>query len=307
VAAPVALAAALLLHRPRWHALAFAAAYAASLAALLGTCRLVFGEAFFANTLFHGAVGGIEAMPALKEFAALVPLVPAIASVGYLVFCGKGGLRRRFLPLYVVTGSFIAATAFRSGGSRAYFFDLVTALALALGCAWPRIEAALDSPGSALGRRAKTLALFAAATLLALGTVSALNFTYDWVKLKGGWGEGRHAARREMFESDGMVLSTHAGYDVGTPGFNFTTDPHRLGQLLEMGVVSRETILKAVEAHAFSGVIMPAEGTRFGVFDEQLKSAVRRHYSYMKTVEKEEYYTVRMSRTLRPEAPERKR
>ncbi len=296
--APAAVFLALVFSKSWREAARFLVAYVLAMAAGFVLAGLLFGRAYFVNTLFYGVKGTFSIWGGTRSLAVTLALYPlAFCAVGWVLARGKGATRL-VVPLYAALGTALAFTSGRAGGSRAYSFDLAAALALSVGLTWPRVASFFAEPS----RRVPALAvavLFIQMAMVPFGAFSGLDLRARWMLWKGAPARGVYAARKASFERKGMVLSGYTGYDVGTAGRNFTTDPHRLGQLLQVGVLSREPIKAAVKSKAFSAVIIPAPGRGFGILDERLKAAVRENYRRTLTLEGEEYYILPQARPQR--------
>ncbi|MCD6406140.1 MAG: glycosyltransferase family 39 protein [Planctomycetes bacterium] len=298
VLAPAAVLLALVLSRSWREAARFLATYILAMAAGFALAGLLFGRAYFLNTLFYGVKGTFSIRRGARSLAVTPALYPlAFCTVGWMLARGKGAARLA-VPLYAALGAALAFTSGRAGGSRAYSFDLAAALALSAGLAWPRIAGFFAEPS----RRVPTLAvavLFIQMAMVPFGAFSGHDLRAKWMLWKDAPARGVYAARKASFERKGMILSGYTGYDVGTAGRNFTTDPHRLGQLLKTGVLSREPLEAAVEKRTFSAVIIPGRDRGFGIFDQRLKAAVRENYRCTLTLEGEEYYILPQTRPQR--------
>ncbi len=299
--APVAVIIALALSRSWRRVLFFTVSYVALMALGFAVAWFALGKAFFVNTLSYGVTGPFYLTAAVRHVGATVVFYPAafLAAAGAL-FDRKRPLLRFLLPAYLLLGGMLAFTAGREGGSKAYSFDLAVVLALSLGLFWPRIEAFLTAPRAPRAATAVALFVFLQLGAVSLGVAEIVEFGETSRMLRGAWPEGKHSARRAFFAREGLVLSRYAGYDLGAPGRNFTTDPHRLGWLLEAGVVDRAPLVDAVKSRMFSAVVIPIGKSHWKIFDEDLKAVVRENYSLQRTFGNDEYYLAPASTAAAP-------
>jgi len=293
VLAPLALVAGFLLSREWRRAGGFLALYAAFMGAGFLIAYSAFGPAYFINTFGYGVTGGFDLYLAVRAVGAIVALYPLFFVAAGAVAAGERGQLRIALSGYVLAGLVLTFLSGRSGGSRAYSFDLALALALSAGCAWPFFERFLERPLRPAVAAAVVGAVCFQASLVGAGVAREMNIPWLLTRAGGGWGEGRHAARRALYERGGMILGRYPGYEFGTPGRSFTTDPHRLSELFKAGVVDRRPLEEAVAEGAFSAVIVPAPQSSWGIIDDRLMRLVESRYEPIGQRDGEKYCVLR--------------
>jgi hypothetical protein len=274
VLAAAAAFAALFLEGRRGEAILSFGGFCAVCGAALGACVALFGPAFVLNTFTYASVAPIELAVSLVRIfqvvaAAFVPFL-AWTALAYRS-CTE---RRYLLPvLYTGFGLVFALASGREGASRAYMFDFVAGMAIAVGLAWPAIcrqvrSAALFSPIMAIATA--QLALIIAAPL------------YGLPRMGGPSPDARlrDAAIREAYLAapHGIVFSYRMGLSLGTQSENLAVDVFKLSQLVRAGVLPREVLLGPIRDKLIAMVIMPVRASEDSLFPGYLRDAILRAY-----------------------------
>ena len=150
---------------------------------------------------------------------------------------------------------------------------------------WPEVSRRLCARAAPNAR----LLLWAVAGQLAL-VVAAAFYGNDSLWTRGDRDRYDEVRASLYRAADAVVLYQIPGHELGRTSMNFSTDPHRLAQMLRAGVVPRAQILRLVKERAFTAVIMPVGSDAHGLFDDALREAVKENYIVFAASPKEEYY-----------------
>jgi hypothetical protein len=299
IAAPIAGIAALLFERRGRQALVVSSLWLACLGAGFLIAWRVWGKAFFLNTLAYGTVTSFSPLAGLVSIGGFVAAYPLLTlAIGMNAWRAVKERRGTVVPFYVAGGLVVAYLSGNEGSSVAYFFDLEAGAALSAGLMWPEVSRRLCAQAAPNGG----LLRWAVAGQLAL-TAAAAFYGNDSL-----WTRGNHdrydEVRASLYQAaDAVVLYQIPGCELGRSSMNFSTDPHRLAQMLKAGVVARAQMLRLVKERAFTAVIMPVDNDAHGLFDEALREAVKENYVVLEASPKEEYYVVPPKTALRADAP----
>jgi len=285
VLVPQAVMLTALVERKRLRILLYEGAYLLLMGAGFGVCWLIWGKAFFLDTMYYGTVTRFDPWVGFLSILLTVATYPLFfIAAGWAVM--RAFRRKTLIPAALLPAGLIQAYLVgNAGASHAYFFDLSAALALSMGLFWPYLVAVMERTQARTRRIALVFVVVQAVLIFSAALYKSEGrgvFLESQIK-----GEAQHVS---MYERPGMVLSTRTGYDLGRVGMDFTTDPHRLGQLLIAGLVPREEIERLVRERQFSAVIMPADEDPLGIFDANLRRLVEGNYRQLGQTRKEIYF-----------------